>query len=96
MILTDNEMREIRRSIEAQAGLDDELMQRCGPLIHMDQFDEAVRSACVLLEERLRQAVNGEGMTGTRLAMHAFDPDDGPLAKHLGRNQGERKGLLEA
>ena len=95
MILTDDEMRQIRRSIEAQAGLDEELMRRCGPLIHMGKFDEAVRSAFVLLEERLRKAVNDEGSTGTRLANLAFNPTNGPLAKYLGSNQAEREGLRE-
>jgi uncharacterized protein (TIGR02391 family) len=95
MILTDDEIRQIRRSIEAQAGLDEGLMQRCGHLIHMGAFDEAVRSAFVLLEERLREAVNEEGMTGVQLANHAFNPTKGSLAKHLGRNQAEREGLRE-
>jgi uncharacterized protein (TIGR02391 family) len=95
MILTDDEIRQIRRSIEIQAGLDETLMQRCGPLIHMGRFDEAVRSAFVLLEERLRKAVNEEGMTGTQLANFAFSPAKGPLAKHLGSNQAEREGLRE-
>lgn len=95
MILTDNEIRQIRRSIETQAGLDEELMRRCGHLIHMEAFDEAVRSAFVLLEERLREAVNGEGMTGTNLANHAFNPKNGILAKHLGHTESEREGLRE-
>jgi uncharacterized protein (TIGR02391 family) len=95
MILTDDEMRQIGRSIEAQAGLDEGLIQRCGHLIHMGAFDEAVRSAFVLLEERLRETVNGEGMTGVQLANHAFNPTKGSLAKHLGRNQAEREGLRE-
>jgi uncharacterized protein (TIGR02391 family) len=95
MILTDDEIRQIRRSIEAQAGLDETLMQRCGPLIHMGRFDEAVRSAFVLLEERLRKAVNEEGMSGTQLANFAFSPTKGPLAKHLGSDQAEREGLRE-
>lgn len=95
MILTDEEMQQVRRSIEAQTGLDEELLRRCGPLIRMDKFDEAVRSAFVLLEERLRKAVNKEGMTGTQLANFAFSPAKGPLAKHLGRSQAEREGLRE-
>ena len=95
MILTDKEMQQVRQSIEAQAGSDEELVRRCGPLIHMGKFDEAVRSAFVLLEERLRKAVNEEGMTGTQLANYAFNPTKGPLAKHLGHNQAEREGLRE-
>jgi uncharacterized protein (TIGR02391 family) len=95
MILTDQEMRQIQKGIEAQAGLNEELMQRCGQLIRLGAFDEAVRSAFVLLEERLREAIGGEGMTGTQLANHAFNPTNGILAKHLGRNQSEREGLRE-
>ena len=95
MILTDSEMRQLRRSIEERAGLDPELMQRCGHLVRLEAFDEAVRSAFVLLEERLRKAVAGESMTGVQLANHAFSPTKGPLAKHLGRTQSEREGLRE-
>lgn len=95
MILTDDEMLQVRKAIEVQAGLDEELLRRCGPLIHMGKFDEAVRSAFVLLEERLRKAVQEEGMTGTQLANHAFNPQKGPLAKHLGQTQSEREGLRE-
>jgi len=95
MILTDEEMQRVRQFIETQAGLGEELVRRCGPLIHLGKFDEAVRSAFVFLEERLRKAVNEEGMTGTQLANYAFNPTKGPLAKHLGRNQSEREGLRE-
>jgi uncharacterized protein (TIGR02391 family) len=95
MILTDREMSQVRSTIEAQAGLDAELLQRCEHLIHLGAFDEAVRSAFVLLEERLRKAVGGEGMTGTQLANHAFNPTSGALSKHLGRDQAEREGLRE-
>ena len=95
MILTDKEMQQVRQTIEAQAGLDGELVRRCAPLIHLGKFDEAVRSAFVLLEERLRKAVNKESMTGTQLANYAFDLTEGPLAKLLGHNNAERKGLRE-
>jgi len=97
MILTDSEIRQVRRIIEAQAGMNEELLRRCGDLIHMDNFDEAVRSAFVLLEERLRNMVpeDKKGLTGTMLAGYAFNINDGPLAKHLGRNQSEREGLRD-
>ena len=49
MILTDDEMNSIRQSIEAKAGLDEELLKRCGDLMHMGKFDEAVHAAFVLL-----------------------------------------------
>jgi len=95
MILTDEEMQQVRQCVEAQAGLDEELVRQCGHLIRMGAFDEAVRSAFVLLEERLRKAVGKEGMTGVPLANYAFNPTDGPLAKYLARDQAEREGLRE-
>ncbi len=95
MILTDKEMDQVRRALEMQTGLDEELMRRCGHLIHMGAFDEAVRSAFVLLEERLRSAVNEEHMTGTALANSAFSPKNGPLAKQLGHSRSEKEGLRE-
>jgi len=95
MILTDKEMDQIRGALEAQAGYDEELMRRCGHLIHLGAFDEAVRSAFVLLEERLRKAVGEERMTGTQLANSAFGPAKGPLAQQLGHSQSEKEGLRE-
>jgi uncharacterized protein (TIGR02391 family) len=61
----------------------------------MGKFDEAVRSAFVLLEERLCKAVDKEGMTGVHLANYAFNAEKGPLSKHLGRTGSEREGLRE-
>lgn len=95
MILTDDEMRQVRRALEAQAGLDEELLRRCGHLIHLGAFDEAVRSAFVLLEERLRRAVGQEGMTGTQLANFAFNTTKGPLSERLSHSPGEKEGLRE-
>lgn len=88
-------MRQVRRALEDQAGLDEELVRRCGHLIHLGAFDEAVRSAFVLLEERLRSAVGEEGMTGTQLANFAFNPAKGPLSKQLGHSPSEKEGLRE-
>ena len=95
MILTDDEVRQVRIAIEEQVGLDEELAQRCSQLIHVGAFDEAIRSAFVLLEERLRKAVNQEDMTGTSLANFAFSKG-GPLAQSLSSNQAEREGLHES
>jgi uncharacterized protein (TIGR02391 family) len=94
MILTDTEIREIWQSVEASSGLDNELLRRCGHLLRIGAFDEAVRNAFVLLEERLRKAINQEGMTGTSLANFAFKAD-GPLAKQLSHSASEREGLRE-
>jgi uncharacterized protein (TIGR02391 family) len=94
MVLTDEEMKQIRLSIEEKVGLDDELLKRCGHLLHIGAFDEAVRNAFVLLEERLRKATSQEGMTGTKLANFAFNSDSS-LAKQLSSEVSEREGLRE-
>jgi uncharacterized protein (TIGR02391 family) len=93
MILTNDEMERVRSCVEVQAGLDEELLRRCGHLMHLGAFDEAVRSAFVLLEERLREALDAEELTGTRLALKGFDPDNGALAKHVATNRSQRLGL---
>lgn len=95
MLLTDAELEHIRLELQAQAGLDAELAQRCGDLVRLGAFDEAVRSAFVLLEERLRKATGVEGMTGTALANRAFNADPGSLALRLTEDRGEREGLRE-
>lgn len=92
MLLTNDELHLVRQAIETQAGLDGELILRCGPLIHIDAFDEAVRQAFVLLEERLRKMLNKDRATGGQLIQFAFSPD-GPLTKLLMDNPTERDGL---
>ena len=95
MLLTDAELNRLRESLESQANMDDELLRRCADLLHLGAYDEAVRSAFVLLEERLRNMLGEESMTGANLANAAFNSKDGPLAKHLGKNASEREGLRE-
>ena len=94
MILTDEEMKQVQLSLEEKSGLDEELLNRCGDLIRIGKFDEAVRNAFVLLEERLRKATGQDGMTGTNLANHAFNADS-RLAKQLASDLAEREGLRE-
>jgi uncharacterized protein (TIGR02391 family) len=94
MILTDMELKQIQLSLEEKSGLDEELLKRCGHLIRIGAFDEAVRNAFVLLEERLRAATGQEGMTGTNLANFAFK-EESPLAKQLASDVAERAGLRE-
>jgi uncharacterized protein (TIGR02391 family) len=94
MILTDEELKQIRLSIEEKTGLDEELLKRCGHLLHIGAFDEAVRNAFVLLEERLRKATGQDGGTGTNLANSAFKSDSS-LAKQLSSEISEREGLRE-
>ena len=95
VILTETETQELRQFMESQSGMDEELLRRTRHLLHLGAFDEAVRSAFVFLEERLRAATGKEGMTGTNLADFAFNAANGPLSKHLGRSLSERQGLRE-
>jgi uncharacterized protein (TIGR02391 family) len=95
MILSDDEMKTIRQAIDERSGLDEELLNRCTDFLRTGKYDEAVRNAFILLEERLRVVVNKEGMTGTQLANYAFSPANGPLAKLLGNNDAEKEGLRE-
>jgi uncharacterized protein (TIGR02391 family) len=90
MIPTDDDIKAIRQSIEAAAGMDDELKLRCGPLIYIGRFDEAVLNAFVLLEERLRKAIGEDGLTGVPLANKAFAAD-GPLSRRLEGTPEERE-----
>ena len=95
MFLTNDELNKLRNAIESQTSIDDELLRRCETLLHLGAYDEAVRSAFVLLEERLREMLGEESMTGANLANYAFNTKDGPLSKHLGKNLSEREGLRE-
>src|SRR5687767_6322377 len=95
MLLTDDEIKALRHLVNSGSGMDEELLNRCADFMHSGKYDEAVRNAFILLEERLRIAVNKEGMTGTDLANFAFSPKTGPLGKVLGNNEAEREGLRE-
>lgn len=94
MLLTDEQLKQVRTTLEAQAGLDEELVRRCSELVHLGAFDEAVRSAFVLLEERLRSATDQEGMTGTSLANYAFK-ENGILSRRVTHVPVEQQGLRE-
>ena len=95
MILTDEELQAIRQSLETYSHLDEELKRRCQHLLHLGANDEAVRTAFVLLEERLKDATGQDGMTGSKLADYAFNATNGPLSKHIGQTPVEREGLRE-
>ncbi len=94
MLMTDEELHQLREDLESRGAYDDELLMRCASLVHVGAFDEAIRSAFVLLEERLRAAVDREDMTGTKLANYAFS-ESGPLGKLITQSPSEREGLRE-
>ena len=93
MILTEDELASLRTFAEATAGLDEELMQRCGDLMHIAAFDDAVLKAFVLLEERLRKIVDpGRRKLRTADLINYVFSQDGPLGKRLGD---ERDGMRD-
>jgi uncharacterized protein (TIGR02391 family) len=92
MLLTDDEMRLLRQAVEVQSGLDPELAARCSSLVHIQAYDEAVRNAFVLVEERLRKLLNPEKQFGVQLIENAFGAD-GYFSKQLSDNKQEADGL---
>ena len=94
MFLTNDEMQILRDSVEAQAGYDAELIKTCSHLIHIKAFDEAVRNAFVLLEDRLRNALNKRGSTGFQMAQYAFSTN-GPFTKLLSHDLLEYEGTRD-
>lgn len=92
MLLTNDEMQLVRQAVEVQAGLDSELVTRCGPLVHIAAFDDAVRQAFVVLEERLRRVLKRERATGMQMVAYAFS-NDGPFTKLLADTPAEREGF---
>lgn len=94
MFLTDNEMRIVREAVELQAGYDTELIKACSHLIHIQAFDEAVRNAFVLLEDRMRKILDKQGATGFQMAQYAFSTN-GPFTKLLSHNQLEYEGTRD-
>jgi len=94
MLLTDDEMKIVRDSVERQAGFDEELIKRCSSLIHIKAFDEAVRNAFVLLEEKMRKALNKENATGYQMVQFAFSAN-GPFTKLLSHDQLEYEGTRD-
>lgn len=94
MFLTNDEMQILRDSVEAQAGYDAELIKTCSHLIYIKAFDEAVRNAFVLLEDRLRKVLNKRGATGFQMAQYAFS-STGPFTKLLSHDQLEYEGTKD-
>lgn len=60
---------------------DTELRARCLDLLSaQSHYDRAIREACVILEDRVRQAANAtKTLVGVSLMEQAFGPKDGPL-----------------
>ncbi len=95
MLLNTTQIDELLLALANLSGLDDELVEGCGPLIRSGQNDDAVARAFVVLEERLRKALKVRGGTGVNLSQKAFAADTGQLVAGLGLPQGETEGIRD-
>jgi hypothetical protein len=94
MLITNDELNNLRQAIESLSGLDPELQKRCGQLMFHGSYDDAVRNAFVVLEERLKQHVKKEArMTGIQRVQYGFGKE-GPLTKQLGLGDEARESSL--
>lgn len=75
--------------------VDDELRQRCHDLLEAEEhFDRVVREACVILENRVRQAIGaGNSLLGTALMEVALSPKAPKLV--LSTQEAEQRGAME-
>lgn len=92
MFFTNAQIDDLMAKIASLSGLDQQLADKCSPLIRAEQFDQAVTQAFVVLEERLRSTLGVRG-SGRKLVQQAFDPQNGPLRKSLRLPEPEIEGL---
>lgn len=90
MILNSGELNQLREFLESQSGLDEELLSRCGNLLHIGNYDQAVHTAFVLLEERLRRIVGKPRMTGVSMVEYLFSKN-GRLTRHMSLDEKEQE-----
>ena len=95
MLITHEQVDELVTRLSDLAGLDEELMERCGVLIRSEHYDEAVGQAFVVLEERLRESLALSMGTGVRTSREAFEPETGQLVDRLNLPQGEVEGIRD-
>lgn len=93
MLLTNDELELVREAVAIQSGMDQELVKRCGPLIHINAFDDAVQKAFVVLEERMRLLMKKEKLTGGQMVQYGFSPE-GPFTKMIADSK-ERQGFQD-
>jgi hypothetical protein len=93
MFLTDIELTSIRDSLDAAAGLDAELMERCGKFLRRGEYDDAVLKAFLVLEKRMRKIAQKPGVAGVNLAQFLLGPN-GPIGTKLNDFNGQREAWL--
>ncbi len=95
MLITDNGVNELLAHLSGLSGLDEKLVERCNPLIRANHYDEAVRAAFVVLEERLRALLKLPGGAGVDLAQKAFAPATGEFVERLSLSAAEIEGIRD-
>jgi uncharacterized protein (TIGR02391 family) len=90
MILNNEELNQLRQMLDGRSGLDGELLARCGGMLHLGNYDQAVHSAFVLLEERLRRIVGKPGMAGVAMINSLFSKN-GRLTRHMALNEKDQE-----
>jgi uncharacterized protein (TIGR02391 family) len=95
MLITNTQADGLLSTLAHLSGLDQRLTERCSGLIRAQQYDQAVSSAFVVLEERLRDALGVSGGAGVNLSEKAFAPDKGDLVDRLGRPRREVDGIRD-
>jgi uncharacterized protein (TIGR02391 family) len=96
MLLTHLQIERLEKTLVELSCLDESLVRRCGSLIKAERFDEAVRAAFIVLEERLRKVLKVPGGTGVDLSQKAFAPGKGDLIPNLNlRTLSEEEGVRD-
>jgi uncharacterized protein (TIGR02391 family) len=95
MPLFPEDIKRISTFLRELANFDDELFENCWPLLEAGKYDDAVRKAFLVLEERLRDIADVKGATGRELAQKAFGSGDGPVAKKMRVDQATGNALRE-
>lgn len=93
MLYSDQEMQALQQFLESKSELDPELQKWCSPLIHQGKYDDAIRNAFVLVEERMKRILNDQTLYGWKLINAVFDENTGPLGKYIIHSNKERRGL---
>ncbi len=83
MLITNTQVDELLVQLTDLSGLDQELVERCSPLVRSERYDESVSRAFIVLEERLRERLGVRGGAGINLAEKAFAPKSGQLVDNL-------------
>jgi uncharacterized protein (TIGR02391 family) len=93
MLITNTQVDELLSVLDDLSGLDQELSERCSPLIRSERYDEAVSRAFVVLEERLRELLAVRSGSGGQLVQKLFSSKDTQFTDRLNLPSAEIEGI---